>query len=173
MDRQLKSPLLIEPIGPSTKLTPEVTYQHLLNFLEHSSLGTNGVSKIQLERLTDALGVSIGKIDTAEEELREVQRREEKERRKAERRRLRAQAEEEKNRENLEGMVEGLEGGEGEMESGAVGFDDVDASEKQMDDRGEVEYGDVVQEDEDEPDNEDQGEGEVQDEDEKMEEESN
>ncbi|WWD08886.1 hypothetical protein V865_007000 [Kwoniella europaea PYCC6329] len=175
MDRQLKSPLLIESIGPSTKLSSEVTYQHLLNFLENSSFGStssgglNAVSKIQLERLTDALGVSIGKIDMAEEEQREIQRRELKEQRKAERRKRRAEEEEKNNQNTLENMVEGLEGeGEGEMDNGAVQFGD----EEKMDDRGEVEYGDVVDEDEDEPDNEDQnGHGDQdQDVDEKMEE---
>ncbi|WWC87730.1 uncharacterized protein L201_002622 [Kwoniella dendrophila CBS 6074] len=178
MDRQLKSPLLIETIGESTKLKPEITYQHLLNFLSSSSsFGSNNnetsVTKIQLERLTDALGVSIGKINYEEEEKREIRRKELRLERKLERRRLRAeqqaQVESLKNQENLSNLVEGLvddvndNQDDAEMENGATQFDD--DKEEKLNDRGDVEYGDVVNEDDDEPDNDDAGE----DQDEKME----
>ncbi|WVR03944.1 hypothetical protein IAU60_000943 [Kwoniella sp. DSM 27419] len=151
MDRQLKSPLLIETIGKSDKLSSKDTFAHLQNFLH--SLGPSP-SKTQLERLTDALGVEIGQILPAEGERREAERKEAKAAVKAERRRLRALEEEEARKAEMEGMVEGLEGDEeqdGDIDNGAVEGE----GEETMDDRGDVEYGDVVDEDEDEPDNED------------------
>ncbi|WWC60159.1 uncharacterized protein I303_102723 [Kwoniella dejecticola CBS 10117] len=177
MDRQLKSPILIDPIGPPTKLSTETTYQHLLHFLQNSSFGasssSNSVTKIQLERLNDALGVSIGKINIQEEERRENERKEARAAKKAERRRIRAEQEAQEQaqaQENLEGLVEALQEDEeeeqaqeeeGELESGAVKFEDEQGG--QMDDRGDVEYGDNLQdEDEDEPDNQDEdGDGDA------------
>ncbi|WWD16665.1 hypothetical protein CI109_101095 [Kwoniella shandongensis] len=151
MDRQLKSPLLIETIGKPTKLSSKDTFAHLQNFL-HSLPPCP--SRTQLERLTDALGVEIGSILPAEGERREAERVAARAAARAERRRVREIEEEERKREEMEGMVEGLEEDEeedGELENGAVEAE----GEEQMDDRGDVEYGDVVDEDEDEPDNED------------------
>ncbi|KAK8861430.1 hypothetical protein IAR55_002249 [Kwoniella newhampshirensis] len=160
MDRQLKSPLLIETIGKPTKLSSKDTFAHLQNFL--SSLPACP-SRTQLERLTDALGVEIGSILPAEGERREAERVAARSEARAERRRLREIEEEERKKEEMDGMVEDLEeddvgegeqeeqGGDGELENGAVEIE----GEEQMDDRGDVEYGDVVDEDEDEPDNED------------------
>ncbi|WRT65557.1 uncharacterized protein IL334_002502 [Kwoniella shivajii] len=152
MDRQLKSPLLIETIGQPLKLSSEVTFKHLQNFLE--PLGPSP-ARTQLERLTDALGVEIGKILPAEGERRELERKEVRIAAKSERRRLRAEAEEQANQDQLENQIEndlqyqdGVEG-EGELENGAVELDD----EEKMDDRGDIEYGDNVEdENDDEPD---------------------
>ncbi|WVF67093.1 hypothetical protein IAT40_001838 [Kwoniella sp. CBS 6097] len=166
MDKQLQSPLLIETIGQPLKLSAKDTFAHLQNFL--FSLESSP-SKTQLERLTDALGVEIGQILPAEGERREAERKEARAAAKAERRRLRALKEEEERQAEMEGLVEGLEGEvEGDLENGAVEAD----GEEVMDDRGDVEYGDVVDEDEDEPDNDDekvQHEQERQEEDESME----
>ncbi|WWC68769.1 uncharacterized protein I206_102704 [Kwoniella pini CBS 10737] len=160
MDRQLKSPILIEQIGSSTKLSNEITYQHLFNFLNNSNFNSStstSVSKIQLERLNDALGVSIGKINMEEEERRENERKELRLIKKLERRKLRLEKEEAlkiKEQEKLNNLIENLEEPQqeenDELESGAVKFE----NELQMDDKGDVEYGDNLEEDEDEPDNE-------------------
>ncbi|WVQ94530.1 hypothetical protein IAU59_001609 [Kwoniella sp. CBS 9459] len=151
MDKQLQSPLLIETIGQPHKLSAKDTFAHLQNFL--FSLESSP-SKTQLERLTDALGVEIGQILPAEGERREAERKEARAAAKAERRRLRALKEEEERQAEMEGLVEGLEGeveGGEDLENGAVEAE----GEEVMDDRGDVEYGDVVDEDEDEPDNDD------------------
>lgn len=95
-------------------------------------------------------------IEPDESNKREEKRREARATRRAERRK-------ERERVGLEGMekeVEGLAGGEGggdkeevDMDEGAVGFE----GEEGMQDRGDVEYGDVESADGDEPDEEDEG----------------
>ena len=172
MDRQLEPPILIRSIGSPSKISTLDTYNNLSAFIMSLPPST---SRTQLERLTDALGVECGVVDVSEEERREkerVKRREE--RRKA--RRLQREAEEAeaaaadadagaagasgaledehgqflgkrkgRNRTGKDAEVEE----EDEMEGG------VGDGDEPMDDRGDVEYGDVPDEDEDEPDNED------------------
>ena len=161
MDRQLESPLLLIPGDNAKALNNKSTYKALSHFVQN--LAPSCPARNQLERLTDALGVDIGVIQQSEGEAREKKRRDEKMAAKAERRRIREAEAAALEAEDLEAQVEGLEGddadeevaeGEGEgMEEGAVGFDD---DEEDMGDRGDVEYGDVEQdEDEDEPDNAD------------------
>ncbi|RSH94509.1 hypothetical protein EHS25_004312 [Saitozyma podzolica] len=153
MDRQLTSPLLITPVSAPTKLSSKQTFIQLQHFL--SSL-PSGPSRSQLERLTDSLGVEIGAILPSEVEKREAERFADRARRRAEKRKRRQEEREREEREGMEGMVEGLEedgfgGADEEMEEGAVDFE----GEQEIGDRGDVEYGDVVdEEDEDEPDNE-------------------
>lgn len=156
MDTHLKSPLLITPLAPPTKLTSSQTYSQLHQFLSHVPASP---ARTQLERLTDALGVEIGAIAPGEGERREAERVKERMERRAEKRRRK----EEEERARLEGLIEGDEdaevhgvvaGGEedGDMENVGLQLE----GEEGMDDRGDVEYGDVVDEDEDEPDNADE-----------------
>ncbi|WVQ73810.1 hypothetical protein IAR50_003391 [Cryptococcus sp. DSM 104548] len=154
MDRQLESRLLIESISKPTKLSSKDTYAHLQNFLLSLPVSPQ---RTQLERLTDALGVEVGQIDIGEGERREAEREAKRLEARAERRRKREEEEEARKQAELEGAVEGLEEDEeeGDMENGAVGQE----GEQGMEDRGDVEYGDVPNEDgDDEPDNEDEPE---------------
>lgn len=153
MDRQLRSPLLIESIASHTKLTASQTYAHLGNFL--STLPPSP-ARTQLERLTDALGVETGLIAPSEGDRREAERLALRSEARAKKRKARESAKHQEELEGMEGVVEGLEGeGEGEaMDEGGVGFE----GEEGMDDKGDVEYEDVAsrEEDEDEPDNGDE-----------------
>ncbi|ORX36279.1 hypothetical protein BD324DRAFT_628152 [Kockovaella imperatae] len=160
MDRQLEPPLLIRTVGHAHRISTLDTYNHLSSFIMHLPPST---SRTQIERVTDALGVECGVVDVTEEERREKERA----RRREEKRKLKrlqreaeaaeaeaaeasekegAQVEEEEERKDVLDEEDEMEGG--------VGDGDVT-----MDDRGDVEYGDVVDEDEDEPDNDDQGLG--------------
>jgi hypothetical protein len=167
MDRHLVSPLLIQPLSAPTKFSSSQTYSQLHQFLAHLPASP---ARTQLERLTDALGVDIGAIAPGEGERREAERVKERMERRAERRRRK----EEEERERLAGLIEDgdedahidgvMEGEEedGDMENVGLQME----GEGEMDDRGDVEYGDVLDEDEDEPDNqEDAGEDEKMDED--------
>ena len=149
MDKPLTSPLLIEQIGRPTKLSPSATFAHLQNFLV--SLDASP-SKTQLERLADALGVEIGAIEPSEGERREAERaaaiaaaRAERRKRKEEER---AAAEAAKSQEMEDALEAQADDDDDEM--GDNNFE----GDQTMDDRGDVEYGDVPDEDEDEPDNE-------------------
>ncbi len=148
MDRQLQSPLLIDLIGKPTKLAASQTYTQLSTFLQTLPASP---ARTQLERLTDALGVEIGLIAPSEGDRREAERLSTKSAARAEKGRLREFIKRKEEMDGMEGVVEGLEGGE--MDEGAVEFDD----EQAMDEKGDVEYGDVAEreEDEDEPDNDD------------------
>lgn len=139
MDRQLIPPLRLEPVSAATPLPPAKAHTALSHYLTTLPAGT---SRTQLERLVDSLGVDLGLIAPDESQRREEQRRIAKAERKAEKKRQR----EEQERGDLEAVVEGLGG---EMEEGAVGFE----GEPEMDDKGDVEYGDDESDDEDEPDN--------------------
>lgn len=161
MDRQLESPLLLVRGDKYKALNTKSTYAALHDFVQN--LAPSCPARSQLDRLTDALGVDIGVIQQSEGDAREKKRRDEKMAAKAERRRIREAEAAAQEQEDLEAQVEGLEGDDAEegvvpvegegMEEGAVGFDD---DEEDMGDRGDVEYGDVEQdEDEDEPDNAD------------------
>jgi len=166
MDRQLASAPLIRPIGSPTKSSSADTYSQLSLFLHNLAPSP---ARTQIERLADALGVEIGAIAPSEGDRREADRvakRVEAKRRKREEEEVRA-------REEMEGLVEGLEGervyegdiygagdenGEDEkedeegMDEGGVRFEGDD--EVGMAGRGDVEYGDdLEEEDEDEPDN--------------------
>lgn len=150
MDRQLESRVLLESISKPTKLSSKDTYAHLKNFvhsLPHTPVRT------QVDRLADALGVEIGTIAPEEGDRREGLREAERAAAREARRKKREEEEEQRRKAEMDSAIEGLEGDneeDGEMENGAVGQD----GEEGMDDRGDVEYGDVVDEDEDEPDNE-------------------
>lgn len=150
MDRQLESRILLESISKPTKLSAKDTYAHLKNFvhsLPHTPVRT------QVDRLADALGVEIGAIAPEEGDRRESLREAERAAAREARRKKREEAEEQRRKAEMENAIEGLEGDneeDGEMENGAVGQD----GEEGMDDRGDVEYGDVVDDDDDEPDNE-------------------
>ncbi|WVO24138.1 uncharacterized protein IAS62_005502 [Cryptococcus decagattii] len=150
MDRQLESRVLLESISKPTKLSSKDTYAHLKNFvhsLPHTPVRT------QVDRLADALGVEIGAIAPEEGDRREGLREAERAAAREARRKKREEEEEQRRKAEMDSAIEGLEGDneeDGEMENGAVGQD----GEEGMDDRGDVEYGDVVDEDEDEPDNE-------------------
>jgi hypothetical protein len=149
MEKQLTSPLLITDLCAPTPLSSKLTYSHLQSFLETLPLGP---SRTQLERLNDALGVDTGLILPAEGERREAERsaaklqakEERRSKREAERKKL-----EEEEMDGLEGAVEddGEAAEDGDVE--AVGEGEAD-----MDERGDVEYGDAEEDDEDEPDNE-------------------
>lgn len=179
MDRQLIPPLLITPLTNPTNLSPNQTLSHLTAFL--TSLPPSSPSRTQLERLADSLGVELGLIASSEGDRREAERLILRARVRRERRRKREEEvrERERERERLEleleleveggyrlGEGDGEGVGEGEeqegqgqgMEEGAAQFD----GEEEMDDRGDVEYGDVDEreEDEDEPDNEKMEDGE-------------
>lgn len=150
MDRQLESRVLLESISKPTKLSSKDTYAHLKNFvhsLPHTPVRT------QVDRLADALGVEIGAIAPEEGDRRESLREAERAAAREARRKKREEEEEQRRKAEMDSAIEVLEGDneeDGEMENGAVGQD----GEEGMDDRGDVEYGDVVDEDEDEPDNE-------------------
>ena len=141
-----QSPILITPIGAPHKPTTKQTYDYLHAFLETIPSST---ARTQLERLTDAIGVDIGAIAAGEGERREAERLRVKMARRAEKKRLK---EEEEKRE-MEGLLEGEEPveeiqGENEVDEDAAALDD------DLDDGGDVEYGDNVR-DEDEPDQDD------------------
>ncbi|KAI9632443.1 uncharacterized protein MKK02DRAFT_40746 [Dioszegia hungarica] len=154
MDRQLAPPLRLEPVSSPHAMTTSDAHTALSNYL--GSLPSSSTSRSQLERLVDSLGVDLGLIEPDESNKREEKRREARATRRAERRK-------ERERVGLEGMekeVEGLAGGEGggdkeevDMDEGAVGLE----GEEGMQDRGDVEYGDVESADGDEPDEEDEG----------------
>ncbi|TXT04277.1 hypothetical protein VHUM_04275 [Vanrija humicola] len=159
MDKQLNSPLLIEPVGRATKLSPQATFTSLQSFL--GSLQPSP-ARTQLERLADALGVETGAIAPSEEARREAERVAARAKARAERRAAREAARKAAEEAELEAAVE--EGdddaahqrfveAEDEAEEEGLGqanFDDVEG----MEDRGDVEYGDVPESDQDEPDNE-------------------
>jgi hypothetical protein len=151
MDKPLTSPLLIEQVGRPTKLSPSATFAHLQNFLVALDAGP---SKTQLERLADALGVEVGAIEPSEGERREAERaaalaaaRAERKLRKEEER---AAAEAAQNKETEDALE--AEADEDEMEMGENTFE----GDQTMDDRGDIEYGDAVDDDNDEPDNDDE-----------------
>jgi hypothetical protein len=151
MDRQLQSPLLITTIDKPKRLKPADVYTTLSGFIEDLPWSP---ARTQLERLNDAIGVEIGRIQPSEGEAREKKRREEKLAARAERRRAREAEAAANEQDDIAAQVEALgeDEDEGEMEEGAVGFE----GEEGMEDRGDVEYGDAeVDEDEDEPDNAD------------------
>lgn len=163
MDRQLVSPLLISTIDTPRDVKPHDAHTVLSTFTQNLPAGS---SRTQLERLMDAIGVEIGVLQPAEGEAKERVRRAAKAAAKAERRRAREEEARQLEQDDLEAEVEGLtedaghnadirDEEDGEMDSGAVGFE----SEEGMDDRGDVEYGDVVpseeEDDVDEPDNAD------------------
>jgi hypothetical protein len=151
MEKQLSPPLLIEPLGPPTKISTRDTYTHLTRFVEHLPPSPQ---RTQLERLADALGVEVGLIAPSEGEAREKKREAERAAVRLERRRTReaaraaeAEADAQADKDALEAAIEG--DGDDEVEMGE-NFGDGPT----MDDRGDVEYGDVPEDDEDEPDNE-------------------
>jgi hypothetical protein len=163
MDRQLVSPLLISTIDTPRDVRPSDAHAVLSTFTQNLPAGS---SKTQLERLMDAIGVEIGVLQPAEGEAKERVRLAAKAAAKAERRRIREEEARRLEQDDLEAEVEGLtedaghnedirDEEDGDMESGAVGFE----GEEGMDDRGDVEYGDVVpseeEDDMDEPDNAD------------------
>lgn len=159
MDKQLSPPLLIEPIGPPTKLSTKQTFSHLQQFVEGLAPSP---AKTQLERLADALGVETGAIAASEGERREKKREAERAAVRAERRRTReaekAKAEAEAEAADKEALEAAIEAEanvdeEDEAEEEGMGVGDFGDGER-MDDRGDVEYGDVPDDDEDEPDNE-------------------
>ncbi|WOO79498.1 uncharacterized protein LOC62_02G003021 [Vanrija pseudolonga] len=160
MDKQLTSPLLIEPVGRATKLSPQATFTSLQSFL-----GTLQPSpaRTQLERLADALGVETGAIAPSEEARREAERVAARAKARAERRAEREAARKAAEEAELEAAVEDEGDNEAAHERfveaedeaeeeglGQANFDDVEG----MEDRGDVEYGDVPESDHDEPDNE-------------------
>jgi len=151
MDRQLQSPLLITPVEAPIRLTSSQTFAQLNTFL--TTLPASP-ARTQLERLADALGVEIGAIAQSEGDRREAERRAAIAAARAEKRRREEEAKREKERADeavINRMVEALDGNDGEeMEEGAVGFE----GDEGMDDRGDVEYGDLPDEDEDEADQE-------------------
>ncbi|ORY25821.1 hypothetical protein BCR39DRAFT_278289 [Naematelia encephala] len=153
MDRQLTSPLLITPLGPPTKLSASQTFHQLNTFLQTLP---SSPARTQLERLADSLGVETGAIAPSEGDRREADRRAKKAAARLERRQAREALEREMEVDGLEHQVEGLEGdgdGDEDMEEGAVAVE----GEQGMDDRGDVEYGDLPEdEDDDEPDNDDE-----------------
>ncbi|CAK9783406.1 hypothetical protein CC85DRAFT_325258 [Cutaneotrichosporon oleaginosum] len=156
MERQLTAPLRIEPLGPPTKISTKQTYTHLAQFVDHLAPSP---ARTQLERLADALGVEVGAIAASEGEAREKKREAERAAARAERRRTReavrvaeAEAEAKADKDALEAAIEGEEAPEDEGEEMGENFGDGPT----MDDRGDVEYGDVPEDDEDEPDNETQ-----------------
>lgn len=148
MDTPSQSPILITPLGAAHKPTSKQTYDYLHAFLDTLPTST---ARTQLERLTDAIGVEIGAIAAGEGERREAERLRERMARRAEKKRKR---EDEEKRQleadlELEGDDEGEAGDdeiEGEQEGAALNDD--------LDDGGDVEYGDLVN-DEDEPDQDD------------------
>lgn len=156
MDKQLSAPLLIEPIGAAKKLSAAETFGYLQNFT--GSLVASP-ARTQLERLADALGVEIGAIEPSEGERREAERAAARAQARAERRAKReaeaAEAAAAASKE-LEGEIDAEEGAADEDYAeeeglGVGGF----PGEEGMEDRGDVEYGDVPEDDDDEPDNED------------------
>ena len=152
MDRQLTSPPLITTLSQPKRLKPSESYKTLESFLDTVPY-SSGI-KAQLERLTDSLGVESGFIQIDESIKREEKRRAERLLVRAEKRRIREEEAKKSELENLDHVVENLaeddDDLEGDMENGGVGFQD----ESGMQDRGDVEYGDVEkEEDEDEPDN--------------------
>ncbi|RSH84360.1 uncharacterized protein EHS24_005880 [Apiotrichum porosum] len=142
MDKPLNSPLLIEPIGRPTKLSPAATFSHLQNFLVALPPSP---SRTQLERLADALGVETGAIAPSEGERREAERIAARNAARAERRakreaeRIAAEAEE------AAKLEQQLEEDDEEEEEDGEAFE----GDETM---GDIEYGDVP-DDEDEPDN--------------------
>lgn len=157
MEKQLNSPLLIEQVGRATPITSKQTYTQLSHFL--SSLGPSP-ARTQLERLTDALGVEVGAIAPSEGERREQERVEARNKARAEKREAKRKAEEEaaaQASQMLDAEIEAeaeaeVSDEEGEGGLGVGGF----PGDETMDDRGDVEYGDVPEDDEDEPDNEEE-----------------
>lgn len=155
MDKQLSSPLIIESVGPATKLTTKQTFSHLQQFVEGLAPSP---AKTQLERLADALGVEAGAIAPSEGEAREKKREAERSAARKLRRETREAeraAAEAASKDDLEAAIEAEERAEeeDEAEEEGMGVGDFDDAER-MDDRGDVEYGDVPEDDEDEPDNE-------------------
>ena len=153
MDRQLSAPLRIIPTSPAHPLSSTDTYNQLRVFLPALPAGS---SRAQLERLVDSLGVEVGLVQPDESERREEARRAERAKRRAERRKAREEAEAAEREKEMLGAVEGLIEEGDDMEAGAGGEGDAEGDGEDMGDRGDVEYGDVVDEDEDEPDNEDE-----------------
>lgn len=157
MEKQLNSPLLIEQVGRSTTITPKQTYTQLSHFL--STLAASP-ARTQLERLTDSLGVEVGAIAPSEGERREAERIEARNKARAEKREAKRRAEEEAAAEASKALDAELEAEaeaevsdeEGEGGLGVGGF----PGDETMDDRGDVEYGDVPEDDDDEPDNEEE-----------------
>jgi len=170
-------------LSPPTSLSAHQTHSHLSAFL--ASIPASP-ARTQLERLTDSLGVDLGFIAPSEGDRREAERAAARSKARGERKRRREEEERRAREEEMggmEGWVEGLadrdegeekveygneplEGGEGaerrdggdedadeDLEEGGVGA----PGEHDMEDRGDVEYGDEQGEDEDEPDNEDEG----------------
>lgn len=136
MDTPSSSPMLITPLGAAHKPTSKQTYDYLHAFLDTLPSST---ARTQLERLTDAIGVEIGAIAAGEGERREAERLRVKMQRRAEKKRKREEEEQRQMAAELEGEEE---------DEGAAGLDDG------SDDGGDVEYGDLVQ-DEDESDQDD------------------
>ncbi|BEJ13346.1 hypothetical protein CspHIS471_0305200 [Cutaneotrichosporon sp. HIS471] len=156
MEKQLSPPLLIEPLGPPTKISARQTFTHLSTFVEHLPPSPQ---RTQLERLADALGVQVGAIAPSEGEAREKKREAERAAARAERRRTREaarvaeeEAEAKADKDALEAAIEGEAEAEAEDEEEEMGQNLGDGPI--MDDRGDFEYGDVPEDDEDEPDNE-------------------
>lgn len=154
MEKQLNSPLLIEQVGRSTPITPKQTYTQLSAFLASVQPSP---ARTQLERLADALGVEVGAIAPSEGERREAERVEARNAARAARREARLKAEQEAATEASQMLDAELEAEheaevsdeEGETGLGRGGF----PGDETMDDRGDVEYGDVPDDDSDEPDN--------------------
>lgn len=130
MDRPLAPPIHLRSNGRAKPLTIGQTYHHLVSFLEtQSSRPTPTVHLTQLERLSDALGVSAGLLSAQEMSAHERERtREEREEarriRKARRdmKRLeRLEREERKQDEEaaLEKQVEALSGSDEEIDEEA------------------------------------------------------
>lgn len=150
MDRPLAPPMLLRTVGQPKKLSKKDAYPHLQAFLGQLPPST---SRTQLERLTDAIGVEAGLVEVSEAKKREAVRLEEKRLAKAEKRRLKAEEKAREEAERMEGLEAELEGDDyAEEENGPVGFED----EEQMEDRGEVEYGDNEPGDDDDQDEPDQ-----------------
>lgn len=135
-----QSPILITSLGAPHKPTTKQTYDYLHAFLETIPSST---ARTQLERLTDAIGVDIGAIAAGEGERREAERLKLRMERRAEKKRVK----EEEEKKELEGMVEQELEAQFQEEEGAALEDD-------LEDGGDVEYGDNIV-DEDEPDQDD------------------
>jgi hypothetical protein len=135
-----QSPILITSLGAPHKPTTKQTYDYLHAFLESIPSST---ARTQLERLTDAIGVDIGAIEVGEGERREAERLKLRMERRAEKKRRK----EEEGRREMEGLLEDDQVEVFEEEEGAALVDD-------LEDGGDVEYGDAVR-DEDEPDQDD------------------
>lgn len=144
MDRPLAPPIHLRSNGRAKPLSTAQTYHHLVAFLEaQASRPTPTVHLTQLERLSDALGVSAGLLSaqemTAHERERTREEREEARRiRKARRemKRLEKMEREEKQRNEAEALEKQVEALEGSDESIVEGDGDGSVAEVGSDEEG-------------------------------------